>query len=138
MLVTLERMESTDEGTFGRLIAPTITLFTGELPWRENDKSLSCIPIGIYQCKWTYSPKFKRFMYEVLNVPKRTGVRKHSANFMGDFEKGFKTQLHGCIALGEKIGWIDKQKALLLSAPAVRRFTVAMDYQPFTLEIKNA
>lgn len=77
-------------------------------------------------------------MYEVLNVPARTGIRKHSANFMGDASIGFLSQLNGCIALGEKLGWMDGQKALLVSAPAVRRFEQHLQQWPFTLEISNA
>jgi hypothetical protein len=46
--------------------------------------------------------------------------------------------LNGCIAIGEKLGWMSGQKALLLSAPAVRRFETHMNKQPFELEIVNA
>lgn len=74
-------------------------------------------------------------MYEVVGVPKRSGIRKHSANFMGAKDEGFRCQLNGCIALGEKLGWIEKQKALLISAPAVRRFESFMNREPFELEV---
>ncbi len=136
-MVVIERLETSDEGTFGRLLVGNLSLYTGELPWRENQTSVSCIPAGIYQCRWTYSSAFKRYMYVVEGVEGRTGIRKHSANFMGDRSKGFKAQLNGCISLGERVGWIEKQKALLLSAPAVRRFETQMELKPFTLEIRN-
>jgi len=76
-------------------------------------------------------------MYLVEAVDKRTGIRKHSANLMGDIKKGFKAQLNGCISLGERLGWIDGQKAVLLSAPAMRRFENLMGGKPFVLEITN-
>jgi len=133
--VILERLETSDHGTFGRIIAKNLTLFSGELPWRENAPNISCIPIGTYLCRWTLSPRFKRFMYAVESVPQRTGVRKHSANLMGDSLQGYRAQLNGCIALGERLGWMDGQKALLLSAPAMRRFERHMELKPFELEI---
>jgi hypothetical protein len=57
---------------------------------------------------------------------------------MGDKLLGYRAQLNGCIALGERLGWLDGQKALLLSAPAVRRFEAHMGREPFKLEIANA
>jgi hypothetical protein len=138
MRVILERLDQTDQGTFGRISAGGLTLFTGELPWRDNLPNISCIPVGIYQCRYTYSPHFKKFLFLVDQVPDRSGVRIHAANLMGSVARGFHSQLNGCIALGEKLGLINKQKALLLSAPAMRRFETHMKYKPFTLEIVNA
>ena len=57
---------------------------------------------------------------------------------MGDSKKGFRSQLHGCIALGERLGWIAGQKAVLLSQPAVRRLEAYFKGKPFMLEIRNA
>lgn len=136
MRILLERMDLSNEGTFGRLFFGDQTLYTGELPWRDNENDISCVPIGIYTCNWTYSPRFKRHMYLIDNVPRRTGVRIHSANFVGDKRMGFKCQLLGCITLGEKLGWIDNQKAVLISKPAIRKFETHMGQQPFELEIR--
>lgn len=138
MTVILERLESGDQGTFGRLTAGSFRAFTGELPWRDNRTSVSCVPVGTYRVVWAYSPSFKRFTYRLLNVPARSGVLKHAATFMGDKALGFRTHLQGCIALAEKIGWMDGQKCLLVSMPAVRRFEAFMAQQPFELEIRNA
>lgn len=133
--VVLSRFETGDQGTFGKVFAPNLSLFSGELPDRDNKPNISCIPAKAYSCRWTYSPRFQRFMYLVEDVPERTGVREHSANLMGDKALGFKAQLNGCIAFGERLGWIDKQKAVLLSAPAMRRFEKQMNYKEFILEI---
>jgi hypothetical protein len=135
--VYLERLETSDHGTFGRIVLPGLALFTGELPWRGNRPNLSCLPDGGYNVDWTYSPAFKRMMYLLLGTSPRAGIRKHPANFMGDRTKGLRSQLYGCIALGERMGWMDGQKALLLSAPAVRRFESYMERKPFRLEIVN-
>ncbi len=133
--VLLRRTESSDHGTFGVLSFPGFSCFSGELRDFNNAPNLSCIPTGVYNCSWTYSERFKRMMYLVKNVPNRGGIRIHSANFMGDDSKGFKRQLNGCIALGEKIGQIEGQKALLLSKPMVRRFETLMAGNDFILEI---
>ena len=135
MKAVLERLESSDQGTFGRITVGSTTLFTGELPEKGNASNASCIPAGKYKCVWTYSNAFKRRMYLVDSVPSRAGIRIHSANFMGDRSCGLKCQLYGCIALGEKLGVMDGQKAVLLSACAVRKLEAAMGRQPFELEI---
>lgn len=135
-IAVLKRLKSTDEGTFGRFTLNNFTCFVGELPWNDNKCNLSCIPKGLYLCRWTYSERFKRMMYLVDGVPKRAGIRIHAANFMGDDSKGFKRQLNGCIALGEKIGRMDGQNALLLSKPIIRKFESLMEGKPFKLEIQ--
>jgi hypothetical protein len=76
-------------------------------------------------------------MYVVVPVKGRAGIRMHSANFMGT-NPPHKKQLNGCLALGERMGWIDGQKAILLSAPAMRRFEALMQYKPFVLQISWA
>lgn len=138
MKLTLYRHESSDQGTFGSIVLGSTTLFTGELPWRDNRSNRSCIPPGLYTCQWTYSPRFKTFTYLLDAVPERTVIRIHPANLMGDLDKGYLSQLNGCIALGERMGWMDKQKALLVSGPAVRRLAEYTGKRTFQLEIKWA
>ncbi len=133
-MIVLSRFETSDEGTFGRL--NVLGLYTGELPWRDNASNVSCIPEGTYPVIWTYSPRFKREMYLLVGTEPRAGIREHPANLMGDASKGYKAQLNGCIAPGERVGWIKGQKAVLLSAPAMRRFEDYMGRKPFMLEIK--
>ena len=134
--VTLERTESTDEGTFGRIVLGERVFYTLELPWRDNQSNISCIPLGIYRWVWGFSSRFKRPMYLAIGVENRTGVRIHSANLAGDTERGFKSQLNGCIALGDPIGRLGNQRAILLSAKATREFEQLMDRKPFIMEIK--
>jgi len=57
---------------------------------------------------------------------------------MGDTALGFRSQLNGCIALGERLGWLDGQKAVLISRPAVRFLEAAMGTTPFDLEVRDA
>lgn len=137
-LVTIDRFETTDQGTFGVLRAHGFSCFTAELPWRDNEAGVSCIPTGRYRAIWAVSPRLRRSTYRLVNVPNRGGILLHSANFSGDAKKGMKCQLLGCIALGEKVGRMDGQRALLLSKPAMRRFETLMGGEPFDLEIRDA
>ena len=131
----LQRSESKDVGTFGIFRLGSFTCYSGELSWADNQPNVSSIPPGRYICRYTYSPRFKRKMYEVMEVKGRAGIRIHSANFMGNKAKGYKCQLNGCIAFGMKIGVMDGQTALLMSVPAVRQIGMLTDYKPFILEI---
>lgn len=135
--VFLLRYDQSDQGTFGRIFAGSLSLYSGELPWRNNQPNVSCVPAGTYRVAWTFSPAFRRFMYLLLGTHPRAGIREHAANLMGDRLKGYRSQLYGCIALGERLGWLDGQKALLVSAPAVTKFENHMQRKDFTLEIRN-
>lgn len=132
---TLTRFDQGDQGTFGKLTAPGFASFTGELPWRDNAPGRSCIPAGAYRVIWAWSPHLHKFTYRLVGVDGRSGILLHSANLMGDREKGYKAQLLGCISPGRRLGWMDRQKAVLLSAPAVSEFEAVMRRQPFNLEI---
>lgn len=49
----------------------------GELQ-RRKVAGRTAIPTGKYLLAWDYSPKFKKFMIHVLNVPAFLGIRFHS------------------------------------------------------------
>jgi len=139
MIVTLKRLQSSDQGTFGRLQYGAHSCFTTELPWRDNLSQKSCIPLGSYACAIVSSPKFGR-VYGVLNVPSRSNVLIHPANFGGNVDLGYTTELHGCIAPCNKLGAMRNktgamQAAGLISKPAWNDFMSFMAGQPFTLEI---
>lgn len=133
MLCTLKRLETGPQGTFGVIKIRDNIFYTGELPWRDNLSNISCVPPGSYEVRETFSPRFRRLLYQVINVPNRENIRIHPANLMGG--EGYLCQLNGCIALGEKLGTIEKQKAILISAPAVTKFMSLLNHQPFTLEV---
>lgn len=125
--VVLQRFESSEEGTFGRINCGNFNCFSLERPVVVNRPNLDAIPSGVYMVTWTYSPHFKRPMYLVKEVKGRSGVRIHSANLT--------SQLNGCISLGSKLGKLGGKKALLLSKPAIRQFEQLMDKKDFILEI---
>jgi|ERR1017187_76140 hypothetical protein len=135
---TIIRQPSSDDGTFGMLNVDTGESWHSlELPWRNNDHGTSCIPSGVYTCHWINSPKHGP-CYEVMNVPNRSMVEIHSANFAGDVALGKQSQLLGCIALGKEVGEMTGQQAILNSKLAVAQFEQCMDQQDFELTIKDA
>jgi hypothetical protein len=132
------RQSTDDQGTFGVLTAGTLQLFTLELPDRNNASGRSCIPPGEYPVRWTRSPRLKKFTYEILGVPGRAGIRIHGGNFAGDTSKGYISHSLGCPLLGERIGRVNGQRAVLNSRSAVARFERYLAGAAFTLEVKNA
>jgi len=137
MDATLTRVPWTDQGTFGTFVlADGTSFYSLELPWRDNDNGVSCIPPGTYICKWIESPKHGE-CYQVMNVAGRDMIEIHSANFGGDSNKGFISQLLGCIALGNSIGILNGQLAVLNSKGAIAAFEGKQAQQDFQLTIKE-
>ncbi|MFT3796169.1 DUF5675 family protein [Flavobacterium sp.] len=74
----------------GKLICNTI-----ELPWKMNERRVSCVPEGKYFLRKRYSKKYQWYI-EVLNVKGRSGILFHPAN-------NALKELNGCIAPVTKI-----------------------------------
>ena len=140
-LATLTRKPSTDDGTFGALLTDTSDVFYSlELPWRDNAPQFSCIPTGKYILKWIDSPKHG-MCYQVTNVPERSMVEVHSANFAGDAKLGKFSQLLGCIALGKSTGVLAtpsgiSQQAVLSSKTAIAEFDAIYNTEDIELVIQ--
>ncbi len=130
MTIILQRVSSETDRTFGVLHLPNRTFFTLELPWVDNHPFESCIPAGSYECLFTHSPHFEKKTYLLTGVKDRTAIRIHSANF--------PAELKGCIALGETMGILKNEKAILNSRKAVEEFQKLLEEKPFTLEILDA
>jgi hypothetical protein len=134
--VTLTRTETGDEGTFGNLVTDSMFhVYSLELPWRDNAVGKSCIPPGTYRCEMRDSPKHGK-CYHVLKVSGRTDVLIHAANWAGDAEKGFKSQLQGCISVGRAINTHIGQMAVLSSRDALKALEDDLDREPFELTVK--
>lgn len=66
---------------------------TLELAWNNNLRSISCIPAGKYPLVWEFSPAFGQNLWELKNVPNRSEIKFHVANY--------HRQLNGCIGVGD-------------------------------------
>jgi len=135
--VHLCRLRRSDQGTEGVLLFNQTHCYTLELPWRNNQRQISCIPPGNYDVEIRLSNKYGR-IYWVRHVPNRSYILIHSGNFAGDVKKGFKTHVMGCILLGKVMGYLGGQRAVLNSRITVRAFMESMDYEPFKLRIEEA
>jgi hypothetical protein len=139
IIVRIEREPSKDAGTFGKLTidGETFTANTLELPWRDNRTGVSSIPQGVYQCSYEMSPRFKRKLYRVNDVPGRSGILFHSGNFGGDKSKGLKSEIEGCILLGTGRGVLSGQEAVTSSKVAMDQFEKLLNGRPFELVITS-
>lgn len=136
----LVRGPSTDQGTFGSLTFGSNRTHVLELPWRDNRRQRSCVPVGTYECRLVRSPRFGH-VYKLLAVPGRSHVLIHPANLAGDVELGWTSQLEGCIAPCLRVGAMRNkagvmQAAGLVSKPAVQALMTWAAGKPFELEIK--
>lgn len=132
----LQREESEDDGTYGTLRLPDGTVLnTLELPWRNNENRISCIPPGVYPCKKRPSKTFGE-AYEVMQVPGRSAILIHAGNSAGSADKGMKADSQGCILLGMDRGRKGNQKVITASKAAMRLFHEKMQDMPFTLVIR--
>lgn len=90
--------------------------------------SKTAIPYGTYEIKWTYSPRFKKYTPQLMNVPSFEGIRIHAGNTSADTE--------GCLILGE-----NKQVGKVLNSRAtINKFypiiKEACSKENVTIEIK--
>ena len=136
-IANLCRMKRSDQGTRGILFLEDFSCQTLELPWRENQRSISCIPAGEYKVKIRLSPRYGQ-IYWITKVSGRSFILIHSGNWAGDTKKGYKTHVNGCILLGQKRGLLQGQWAVLNSRITVKRFMLKLVHEPFTLKIHEA
>ena len=107
VLVIVNRNEDNGKQTigtmqvFGSTSTPIFDCKTIELPWKNNQKSISCFHKGEYECEKvgpTASIPYPHIW--IKNVEGREGIKIHRANFV--------RQLRGCIGVGDKHIDIDK------------------------------
>jgi hypothetical protein len=92
-----------DDCTIGEGIAvcqgkPPFEFKTLELPWKDNIRRISCIPVGKYRTIKHTSPKFKQSFW-LRNVDGRSEILIHAGNFT--------RQILGCILPGDSHTDID-------------------------------
>jgi len=95
MDIFLTRMEYTPVYTIGRLRIGEYSCFTLEDAVRETKiNHETAIPFGRYKVIVDYSPRFKRELPHLLDVPGFKGVRIHTGNTSKDSS--------GCILVGKE------------------------------------
>jgi len=135
----LLRIESDSEGTIGVLIDDELqqVCFMNELPWKNNESNMSCIPPGTYEVTYlerSASGKY-RDVYHVQAVNGRSGILIHKGNFAGDSELGLRTHSHGCLLPASRVGELSGQRAGLASRGAMHKIHKATNREDFKLEV---
>jgi hypothetical protein len=128
--ITLKRTAHLKEATVGTLILDSDThlgIYTLENPKRAT-KVDDRIPAGTYTCKPYSGTKYKD-VYIVENVPNRSAILLHWGNTEKDTE--------GCILLGNRVGEINGQPAVLDSRKCFERFRELIGKNSFTLVIED-
>ena len=136
MKVTLNPILLTDESTISEMwIDDKYQCDTLEDRVRPNNEKVygkTAIPAGIYKIVLSYSPKFKRILPEILNVPMFSGIRIHAGNTAKDTE--------GCVLVGiwnpTVANFIGTSRNTL--AKVMNKFKKAVDAgEEITIEIKR-
>ena len=92
--IKLKRTKYLFNETLGEGQVGDFKFVTLELPWKNNQRKVSCIPPGTYKGVKRTSPKYGLHVH-ILDVPGRDLILMHNANYV--------TQLEGCVAVGEAI-----------------------------------
>ena len=79
----------------------------GKWDRRLKVKGMTAIPEGRYLMRFTYSPKFGKRLFQLMDVPLFDGIRIHSGNSVKDTQ--------GCILVGNntKVGRLENSRAVL-------------------------
>ena len=79
-----------------------------ELKWLNNQRQVSCIPEGLYDCVIRRSQKYGRHIH-ITGVPNRDLILIHPANYAGSLNPSSKkSDLLGCVAVGSKYTDLNK------------------------------
>lgn len=131
----LVRDEFRDNATLGRITFCDYTCETLEDRYRPPGEAKvwgqTCIPCGRYRVVVTVSPKFKRELPRLLDVPNFTGILIHAGNTPADTT--------GCILVGlRRMNGIllDSRKALVPLMALIK--AAQADPEGLWLTIRNA
>jgi hypothetical protein len=91
--IFLHRTKEDEHGTHGVIKDEEgkVICYTIELPWLNNQRKVSCIPEGTYNCS-AYTSKKYPDCWELQDVPDRDKILIHAGNTIKDTQ--------GCILVG--------------------------------------
>lgn len=138
MEIEIDRMDSNDSRTIGRLYFPDgVECFTLEDPVREvvgqpvetwKIYGETAIPRGRYRVVRDWSNRFKRILPRLLAVPGFSGIRIHPGNTAEDTE--------GCILVGETRGADHVYRSRIAMAAVDRALIEALKVEEVWLTIR--
>lgn len=140
MNIKIVREQSADTGTPGILIVPSIDwrCHTLELPWRNNEKGVSCIMADTYRCTVGSSPSLHRTVLRLEDRYGRTDCLIHNGNWAGDSAKGLFAQVHGCTLVGTGYAEVERpdgapQFGIINSVKTLETFLAAIGPGPHAI-----
>lgn len=133
MKVTIDRLTEGENQTEGLLTVyqgeeKIFNCYTLELPWKDNEKRVSCIPKGVYNVEKRQSTKYKHH-FHILDVPNRSYILIHQGNY--------NWHTKGCILVGKTLTDInaDGLRDTTSSVATMNKLNKILP-QTFKLEIK--
>ena len=146
MNIFITRQASSPSGTPGELTVTnpqgqTLTCKTLELPWKDNQPSISCIMADSYPATIWHSDHLD---CDVLRLQDKHGRKDgliHCGNFAGDVSQGLETQVHGCTLVGSSYGTLTNdegqaQAAILNSRVTLKRIIEFVGEGEHTVEYR--
>lgn len=127
MKIRVERKWPRDKYIIGRIYIDGKYICNSLEPAWKNNARYTAIPPGTYEVILNYSPKFRRVLPLLLNVPGRSSIRIHKGNYPKDTQ--------GCILPGEntKVGAVlnstkyEEQFVKLCYAAKARRDVITLE-----------
>jgi hypothetical protein len=132
----LTRLKSGDDGTFGKIDVENTLFCTAELPSRGNKQDQSSIPAGVYKVSPQKSQKFGD-CYRLNDVPNRTGILIHAGNYAGDISKGYRSDVKGCIIIGDSFETLHNQQIVANSRESFERFKSIIGRRSFMMAVED-
>lgn len=121
MRLTLDRTEYTEHTTLGDLYVngtwEAVTLEDRVRPYKIKHET--AIPAGVYDLRINWSPRFKRHLPLLIDVPGYEGIRIHPGNNHKDTS--------GCILVGENFKTVSGLPFLLHSVRAFDRLFAKLE-----------
>ncbi len=134
----LYRENSKDDGTISALLnGDDEVCRLLELPWRENEQSISCIPPARYWVDYLAESASGHYkdVYHITGVPGRSGILIHKGNYAGDESLGFMSDSAGCLLPCVSIGKSFNQTMGQDSKTALQRLHEVTGRKGFWLEV---
>ncbi len=104
-------------------------IYTLENPWKNNERNISCIPVGEYKCELFSGVKHKN-CFQVCDVKDREYILFH----VGNYEK----DTNGCILVGNGVYLNGLEYMIVNSQSTMRKFRELLENDSFELSISNS
>ena len=104
---------------------------TLELPWRDNEKNISCYPEGVYLVEKMPPNKKRKYQYFLVkDVPNRDSILWHPGNYTH--------QILGCTLPGEELTDIDNDSIIdITNTAATLKILTALMPDKFKLTVEK-